>query len=257
MLRENRCLTYLMKNMYDRATEIVRPLEKIATEKMHLKSLGRIYISIGVNLVVNELDIENGIRYLENSLALSKKTNDIPALSFATSYLAGSFWINGKLEAAESLLNQVIARLEEKQSWYTLSVQYMYMSLIFCEKADAGSAEKWSRTAFKCIEKLDDPFTQSWGNLAMGHFYLQKGKLEEAEEKLIPALENAKKISLHVAIELCLIYLSELYVKREDNDFGFKHINELKDMIELKWIFFLLMALISAEWFLRKRNGAY
>lgn len=33
--------------------------------------------------------------------------------------------------------------------------------------------------------------------------------------------------------------------------------NKLDDLLNLKWIFFLLLALLSVEWFLRKRNGAY
>lgn len=32
---------------------------------------------------------------------------------------------------------------------------------------------------------------------------------------------------------------------------------KLNDLINLKWIFFIILALISAEWFMRKRNGAY
>jgi len=33
--------------------------------------------------------------------------------------------------------------------------------------------------------------------------------------------------------------------------------DDLKGFISLKWIFFLLLTLLSLEWFLRKRNGAY
>ena len=33
--------------------------------------------------------------------------------------------------------------------------------------------------------------------------------------------------------------------------------NKLDDLLNLKWIFFLLLVLLSVEWFLRKRNGAY
>ncbi len=33
--------------------------------------------------------------------------------------------------------------------------------------------------------------------------------------------------------------------------------NKLSDLINLKWIFFLLLSLLSFEWFIRKRNGAY
>lgn len=32
---------------------------------------------------------------------------------------------------------------------------------------------------------------------------------------------------------------------------------KLNDLINLKWIFFIILVLISAEWFMRKRNGAY
>ena len=32
---------------------------------------------------------------------------------------------------------------------------------------------------------------------------------------------------------------------------------KLSDMINLKWIFFLLLSLLSLEWFIRKINGAY
>jgi len=31
----------------------------------------------------------------------------------------------------------------------------------------------------------------------------------------------------------------------------------IKELIEFKWIFYILLALVSLEWFLRKRNGAY
>lgn len=32
---------------------------------------------------------------------------------------------------------------------------------------------------------------------------------------------------------------------------------DIKDWIQIKWIFFVLLALLGTEWFLRKRNGAY
>ncbi|MEQ8910045.1 MAG: hypothetical protein RIC95_12680 [Vicingaceae bacterium] len=33
--------------------------------------------------------------------------------------------------------------------------------------------------------------------------------------------------------------------------------DKIEEVIKLKWIFFILLALLSLEWFLRKRNGAY
>ncbi|MFM2285754.1 MAG: hypothetical protein RLZZ543_1251, partial [Bacteroidota bacterium] len=31
----------------------------------------------------------------------------------------------------------------------------------------------------------------------------------------------------------------------------------LKELIELKWIFFFILLLLGTEWFLRRRNGSY
>ena len=33
--------------------------------------------------------------------------------------------------------------------------------------------------------------------------------------------------------------------------------HDIKDWIQMKWIFFVLLLLLTLEWFLRKRNGAY
>ena len=33
--------------------------------------------------------------------------------------------------------------------------------------------------------------------------------------------------------------------------------NKLTDLVNLKWIFFLLLTLLSIEWFIRKRIGVY
>ena len=32
---------------------------------------------------------------------------------------------------------------------------------------------------------------------------------------------------------------------------------DYRDLINQKWVFFLILFLITAEWFIRKRNGAY
>ena len=42
-----------------------------------------------------------------------------------------------------------------------------------------------------------------------------------------------------------------------DMDLAFANEQLLRDLINERWIFFLLMGLLAIEWFLRKRNGAY
>jgi hypothetical protein len=51
--------------------------------------------------------------------------------------------------------------------------------------------------------------------------------------------------------------LNDLLTKREDIKTVSYTEKKLNDLVNLKWVFFLLLGLLSIEWFLRKRNGAY
>ncbi|MGI8892543.1 MAG: hypothetical protein ACR2GN_03690 [Bacteroidia bacterium] len=51
--------------------------------------------------------------------------------------------------------------------------------------------------------------------------------------------------------------LPDLLKQREDIKPVVYTQNKLRDLINLKWVFFVLLLLISAEWFMRKRNGGY
>jgi hypothetical protein len=51
--------------------------------------------------------------------------------------------------------------------------------------------------------------------------------------------------------------LAQMLIEREDIAPVSRSEKKLSDLINLKWIFFLLLFLISLEWFIRKMNGAY
>lgn len=51
--------------------------------------------------------------------------------------------------------------------------------------------------------------------------------------------------------------LEELLTNREDIRTVSYTEKKLSDLVNLKWVFFLLLGLLTIEWFLRKRNGAY
>ena len=51
--------------------------------------------------------------------------------------------------------------------------------------------------------------------------------------------------------------LSQLLLSKEEiKPVSYSHV-KLMDLVNLKWVFFLLLGFISLEWFLRKRNGMY
>jgi hypothetical protein len=54
-----------------------------------------------------------------------------------------------------------------------------------------------------------------------------------------------------------MMSLSDLIRKREDvKSISHSEIS-LNEMINIKWLFFVILSLLSIEWFLRKRNGSY
>jgi hypothetical protein len=76
-----------------------------------------------------------------------------------------------------------------------------------------------------------------------------------ADHQLLYSL--AKKSGGEMVYPNQLGKLAELLNGREDIKPVSHSEKKLSDMINLKWIFFLLLSLISLEWFMRKVNGAY
>ena len=76
-----------------------------------------------------------------------------------------------------------------------------------------------------------------------------------ADHQLLYSL--AKKSGGEMIYPNQLKKLSDLLNAREDIKSISHSEKKLSDMINLKWIFFLLLSLISMEWFIRKINGAY
>ncbi|MBA3971290.1 MAG: hypothetical protein H0X46_03965 [Bacteroidetes bacterium] len=67
----------------------------------------------------------------------------------------------------------------------------------------------------------------------------------------------AKKHSGEMVYPADLTSLSDKLNAREDIKSVSYSEKKLTDVINLKWIFFLILILLSVEWFIRKRNGAY
>lgn len=76
-----------------------------------------------------------------------------------------------------------------------------------------------------------------------------------ADHQLLYAL--AKKSGGEMIYPSQVDKLAEILNAREDIKPVSHSEKILSDMINLKWIFFLILALISLEWFIRKINGAY
>lgn len=128
------------------------------------------------------------------------------------------------------------------------------------------------------FSRISNAYTLNTGILPVGE-YTYEARVELGSEKLVERgqfsvkaiqLEENNTIANHQLLYQIakntggkLFYpheLDQLLKNLQENE-QLKPISymqeETKEVIHLKWIFFLLLALLSLEWFLRKRNGAY
>jgi len=128
------------------------------------------------------------------------------------------------------------------------------------------------------FSKTDKAYSLNAGNLPVGNYkFRAETKLgdklyAEAGEFSISALqlESSETVANHqllfsmadksggkLVYESQLNELPKMISVREDVKPVTYSQKKLKDLINLKWFFFLLMAFLSVEWFLRKRSGTY
>ena len=92
-----------------------------------------------------------------------------------------------------------------------------------------------------------------------GVFTVKELRLEaintEANHQLL--FQLAKRSNGEMLALNDLSKFSETLANRDDVTSVSYMNEEVQDIINLKWIFFLLLALLSTEWFIRKRGGAY
>lgn len=95
--------------------------------------------------------------------------------------------------------------------------------------------------------------------VSKGVFTIKKLELEQLESVANHNLlfQLAKKTGGKLFYPESLSQLNKLLLEREDIS-AVSYLNEeVEEIINLKWIFFILLFLFSLEWFIRKRGGAY
>ena len=102
--------------------------------------------------------------------------------------------------------------------------------------------------------KVGDKFYMPHGEFSISALQLELTNTV-ADHQLLYSL--AKKHDGEMVYPTELNKLTEKLNSRTDiKSISYSH-NKLSDLINLKWIFFLLLSLLSSEWYMRKRNGAY
>jgi len=107
---------------------------------------------------------------------------------------------------------------------------------------------------FQAKTKVADKVLTQQGEFSVSPLVLEAVNTT-ADHQLLYQL--ARKHQGEMVYPAQLDQLAEKIKQREDIKPVIYNPKKLVDLVELKWIFFVLLLLLSAEWFMRKRNGAY
>jgi hypothetical protein len=107
---------------------------------------------------------------------------------------------------------------------------------------------------FEAKVKVGDKLYSKQGEFSVSPLQIEYTNTT-ADHQMLYSL--SKKHSGEMVYPLDMEKLSEKLNLRDDIKSISYSEKKLNDLINLKWIFFIILALISVEWFMRKRNGAY
>jgi hypothetical protein len=107
---------------------------------------------------------------------------------------------------------------------------------------------------YKANVKVGGKTYNSEGEFSVSALQVEQNETT-ADHQLLYALAHKSGGELYYPNQLDA--LAKALEQRDDiKTVSYSHY-KLQDLINLKWVFFLLLLLLSAEWFLRKRSGAY
>ena len=185
------------------------------------KSMGTIYEYFG--------DTESAIKIYESAIDSGEKAKDKNLQSNAFNPLSGIYLNQGKVEEAKKLIEKSIAFKNETGDIRGLAFALYGRGKIFTVTKAFDLAEK----DFLESEKIHLEMGEKLG-LAMcyhkrGALYIQMGKLDEAEEILVKALEYSNKNNIILIKFKANLLLHDVAQKKENYKMALKYLKQYVD----------------------------
>lgn len=107
---------------------------------------------------------------------------------------------------------------------------------------------------YKATTKLGDRIYNSEGEFSVNALQVEQNEIV-ADHQLMYALAHKNGGEMYYPNQLD--QLAKALQARDDiKTISYTH-TKMQDLVNMKWVFFLLLLLLSVEWFIRKRSGAY
>ncbi len=171
-------------------------VERISTERLAIaERIGRSDLQSGVLLELNDiynqrLEPEKARQPLERALELALGSTSPTTRGWTLRAAGRQALLEGRLDEAESALEQARAIFAESGAALTMARTMNYLGIAVWQRGDLARAESLLRDAIRALKPLEDRGTLVESQRLLAQVLLEEGNLDEAERLALDARET-------------------------------------------------------------------
>ncbi|MDI1256338.1 MAG: sensor histidine kinase [Flavobacterium sp.] len=227
-------VAYRLKGNLKMALKNLFKSADLAIEYANNKLLTSDYLEIA-NTYTSNNDFKNAIVYNKKAIAIIRLHGNKEQLAINLLNTGFSYYRLNELEPALALYNEAAPIFDaidlEIGKAYTIGNR----ALVYWKQDKYVIAEQDLLKAIKMLDRLGDKFGMADYHNQLGRLYSEKGKIEEAIDHTLTALDMAKALDLKEQIRDASLLLSELFEAKKDYGKAFAYQTQYiayKDSIE-------------------------
>jgi tetratricopeptide (TPR) repeat protein len=211
------------------ATEAAKLFHKYGDELREADAL----VKIGDGYDVQN-DYHSAIQYYNQAIELYQEHNDKHWANFTTQKLASTYLALGKIQKADSIIDQSVIISDSLGAVQTLSEAYSIKGDIYFEKGDYDVALSYFERALASNKAASDSTFIATQFVSIGRCYQSLGMFEKARKSYLAVLPISLRMDVKENIRTIYFQLAEIY--EQENNVGmsysyYKKFTELKDQL--------------------------
>jgi tetratricopeptide (TPR) repeat protein len=125
-------------------------------------------------------DTEKAVSMVEDSVALDRKTGNMPNLALSVGHLGVARFVLGEWDKAEQYLREALTLSQKLNQHQQVSSNLLYLGLLYSGRADFVKAKGFFEKACEVCEKAGAKYTQMYFFAWLGSALVELGEIEKA-----------------------------------------------------------------------------
>lgn len=199
------------------AKEAVEPIIELALERDYKRRISQIYTIIGTYGFMIEGDYLKAIRYLEDALKIAEQSEDRLSLVLANHWIGHALAESCKFESALHHLKKALEiNVAAHVPWAIAAIKGCMSMTVYNNQGRADLGFQMSQQNLRFAEESGDAWSKAEAYTFHGCSCYLKGRLDEAEERLLKAIAFSERINFLSMGSLASFFLGETYFDRRD-----------------------------------------